>query len=152
MQDTQRTIGFLLRTLDRLLEDRFDEALERHRLSRRQWQLLTVLGDTEATLAQLDEAVAPFLDDGADETSERHLEPLLGGGLVGERSGVYRITDLGRMELRGARDTVQGLRDVTVAGLEEGEYERTLRALETMIDNLSRRRPGSLPLAARTVG
>jgi hypothetical protein len=82
--------------------------------------------------------VAPFLDDGADETSERHLEPLLGGGLVGERSGVYRITDLGRMELRGARDTVQGLRDVTVAGLEEGEYERTLRALETMIDNLSR--------------
>ncbi|GAB2737676.1 MarR family winged helix-turn-helix transcriptional regulator [Sinomonas soli] len=137
MQEPQRPIGFLLRTLDRLLEDRFDEALERHRLSRRQWQLLNVLADTQATVAQLDEAIAPLLDDGAEETSERHLEPLLGGGLVAEKGGVYRLTDLGRMELHGARDTVNGLREVTVRGLEDGEYERTLRALEAMIGNLS---------------
>ncbi|MDQ4491539.1 MarR family transcriptional regulator [Sinomonas sp. ASV486] len=136
-QDTQKPIGFLLKTLDRLLEERFDEALERHRLSRRQWQLLNVLADTEATVAQLDEAIAPFLDTPTQETSERHLEPLLGGGLVAEKAGVYRLTDLGRVELHGARETVQGIRDITVKGLEDGEYDRTVRALEAMISNLA---------------
>lgn len=137
MPDAPQPIGLLLKTLDHLLEERFDEALERHRLSRRQWQLLNVLADTEATVAQLDEAIAPFLDAQVRETSERHLEPLLGGGLVAEKSGVFRLTDLGRDELHRARETVQGLRDVTVRGLDEGEYERTLRALEAMISNLS---------------
>ncbi|MBL0706271.1 hypothetical protein JJE72_12230, partial [Sinomonas sp. JC656] len=62
MEKTQQPLGFLLKTLDGLLEDRFNEALEQHRLSRRQWQLLNVLADTEATVSQLDEAIAPFLD------------------------------------------------------------------------------------------
>ncbi|GAB3285005.1 hypothetical protein GCM10027449_29560 [Sinomonas notoginsengisoli] len=137
MQGIQQPIGFLLKTLDRLLEDRFDEALERHRLSRRQWQLLNVLADTEGTVAQLDAVIAPFLDADVQETSERHLEPLLGGGLVAEKSGVFRLTDMGREELRGARETVQGLRDVAIRGLEDGEYERTVRTLEAMIVNLS---------------
>lgn len=137
MNQTQQPLGFLLKTLDRLLEDRFDEALERHRLSRRQWQLLNVLADTESTVSQLDEAIAPFLEADAQGTSEGHLEPLLGGGLVAEKSGVFRLTDLGREELHGARETVQGLRDVSVRGLEDGEYERTLRTLEAMIVNLS---------------
>lgn len=137
MNPTQQPIGFLLKTLDRLLEERFNEALERHRLSRRQWQLLNVLADTEATASQLDEAIAPFLAADAHETSEGHLEPLLGAGLVAEKAGVFRLTDLGREELHGAREKVQGLRDVSVRGLEDGEYERVLRTLETMIVNLS---------------
>lgn len=137
MEKTQQPLGFLLKTLDGLLEDRFNEALEQHRLSRRQWQLLNVLADTEATVSQLDEAIAPFLDSAAQETSERHLEPLLGGGLVAEKAGVFRITDLGREELKGARETVQGIRDISVRGLEDGDYERVLRTLEAMIVNLS---------------
>jgi DNA-binding transcriptional ArsR family regulator len=137
MTDPQKPLGYLLKTLDRLLEERFEEALERHRLSRRQWQLLNVLADGEKTVGQLDEAIAPFLSAQSGETSERHLEPLLGGGLVAERSGVYRLTDAGRAQLRSAREAVEGLRDVTVEGLEDGEYSRTLRTLEAMIDNLT---------------
>ncbi|MBL0705078.1 hypothetical protein, partial [Sinomonas cellulolyticus] len=78
-----------------------------------------------------------LLDSAAQETSERHLEPLLGGGLVAEKAGVFRITDLGREELKGARETVQGIRDISVRGLEDGDYERVLRTLEAMIVNLS---------------
>ncbi|GAB4100218.1 MarR family transcriptional regulator [Sinomonas halotolerans] len=137
MDAPQKPLGLLLRTLDRLLEERFEEALERHRLSRRQWQLLNVLADGQETVGQLDEAIAPFLDAQAGETSERHLEPLLSGGLVAEKGGMYRLTDAGRAELRSAREAVEGLRSVTVRGLDDGEYERTVRALEAMIDNLA---------------
>ncbi|WP_430295346.1 MarR family winged helix-turn-helix transcriptional regulator [Sinomonas sp. B1-1] len=137
MTDPQKPLGYLLKTLDRLLEERFEEALERHRLSRRQWQLLNVLAEGEETLGQLDDAIAPFLNTAAGETSERYLEPLLSGGLVAEKAGVYRLTDAGRTELRTAKESVEGLRDATVKGLDDGEYERTLLALEAMIDNLS---------------
>lgn len=130
-------IGHLLRTLDKLIEERFTQALEGHRLSRRQWQLLNVLAETQSTLGQLDEAVAPFFDQATRVSSEAFLEPLLSGGLVAEKGGVFRLTDAGRTEYRKARQDVEGVRDLTVQGLEGGEYERAVRTLEKMMDNLT---------------
>ena len=105
--------------------------------SRRQWQLLQVLAETQSTLGQLDEAIAPLLDASARESSESSLEPLLRGGLVAEKGGVYRLTDAGRTEYRATREDVNGVRAVSTQGLDDGEYQRTIRTLETMIDNLT---------------
>ena len=138
MTGSQKPLGFLLRTLDRLLEERFEVGLESHQLSRRQWQLLNIVADGQKTLGRLDEAVAPFLDAHAGETSERHLEPLVGAGLVGKEAGEYRLTDAGRAGLLSARESVDGLRARRVKGLDDGEYARTLHTLEAMIGNLTR--------------
>ena len=138
MAAPEKPLGFLLRTLDRLLEERFEEALQSQQLSRRQWQLLNILADGQKTLGRLDEAVAPFLDANAGETSERHLEPLVSAGLVAKEAGEYRLTDAGRAGLRSARASVDRLRARMVNGLDDGEYARTVRSLEAMIGNLAR--------------
>lgn len=144
MPDATQPIAYLLRTLDRLLEERFTDALANHRLSRRQWQLLNVLAETQSTISQLDvatgqldAATAPTLEMSGREPSEASLEQLLSGGLVAEKGGVYRLTDAGRIEYRKALKDVQGVRDISTQGLENGEYERTIRTLETMVSNLT---------------
>ncbi|WP_115787685.1 hypothetical protein [Arthrobacter silvisoli] len=137
MPDTTQPIAYLLRTLDRLLEERFTDALANHRLSRRQWQLLNVLAETQSTINQLDVATAPNQETSSREPSEASLEQLLSGGLVAEKGGVYRLTDAGRTEYRKALNDVNGVRDISTQGLENGEYERTIRTLETMINNLT---------------
>ena len=137
MPAATKPFGHLLKTLDKLIEDRFTTVLELHRLSRGQWRLLSVLAATQSTLGQLDEAMASFPDQSTRESSDVFLEPLLSGGLVAEKGGVFRLTDAGRTEYRRAREDLEGVRDATVQGLAGGEYDRTVRVLEKMIDNLT---------------
>jgi hypothetical protein len=128
-----RPIGFLLRTLDRLIDERFDHALAGHGVTRRQWQLLNTLARTSADLDSLTAAVAPFL---AGETARPHLDPLVADGTVTRDGDTYTLTATGRATLGALAAEVRTIRDATVAGLADGEYERTVTTLETMIGNL----------------
>lgn len=136
MTNEPQELGHLLRTLDRRLDEKFAEVLSARRLTPRQWQILGVLAETRSTLGQLDEAVAPLLDAANRESSELDLKDLVGGGLVAEKAGVYHLTDAGRTQYRAVHEAIDGLREIVVQGLGDGEYERTVRALEAMIDNL----------------
>jgi DNA-binding MarR family transcriptional regulator len=131
MNTTDRPIGLLLRTLDRLIEDRFDRALGDRNVTRRQWQLLHTLAAGDRTLDELTAAVQPFLATG--ETVHRHLEPLVEAGAV---RGAYALTDSGRALHDDLVRAVGEIRDRTVAGLPDGEYQRTVATLEAMIGNL----------------
>jgi hypothetical protein len=65
-----RPIGLVLRTLDRLIDERFDRTLTGRGVTRRQWQLLNTLAGGPATLDTLTAAVAAFLDRSAGETAD----------------------------------------------------------------------------------
>ena len=58
---TPRPIGFWLKLVDRMIDEQFASTLEEHGVTRRQWQLLNILARENATVQQLDTAVAPFL-------------------------------------------------------------------------------------------
>jgi hypothetical protein len=58
---------------------------------------------------------------------------------VVRRAGdVYEMTDRGRALFDTLAHEVHVTRDLTVAGLADGEYERTLGSLQTMVENLER--------------
>jgi hypothetical protein len=129
-------IGLLLRTLDRLIDERFEQALGARDITRRQWQLLNTLAEGTRTTEALTAAVAPFLT--GQETVDRHLHPLVATGAVVRVDDGYALTDPGRTLVSSLAHEVRAVRDLTVEGLPAGEYQRTVATLETMIDNLRR--------------
>ncbi len=129
-------IGFLLRKLDDLINERFERTLGTRGITRRQWQLLRTLAEDAAVLDALTEAVFPFLDRASAETARQHLDPLAHDGLVRADGDVYSLTDTGRALVESLTGEVQAIRELTVAGLAEGEYERMIVTLQAMIGNL----------------
>jgi len=131
-----RPIGFWLKLVDRLIDERFADALEEHGVTRRQWQLLNVLSRGPATGAQLDSAVAPFLSALDDETVQEHLAELVDSGWVGLSPSGYLLADSGRTALAALASTVDRTRAVTVEGVSEQQYVQILETLERMARNL----------------
>ncbi|GAA2692010.1 MarR family winged helix-turn-helix transcriptional regulator [Actinoplanes palleronii] len=129
-----RPIGLLLRRLDQLIDERFDATLGARGVTRRQWQVLRTLEVGPGSPATLTASLAPFLATG--EPVETHLSPLLGGGYVEDRAGVYTVTAAGRDLLADLGAAVRAIRDVGTAGITADDYTRTLDTLETMIANL----------------
>ncbi|PJJ55704.1 MarR family winged helix-turn-helix transcriptional regulator [Compostimonas suwonensis] len=132
----QPPIGLLLRKLDNLVNERFERTLGTRDITRRQWQLLHTLAERPTTLDALNTAVAPFLDQAAGETAKQHLDPLAKLGLVTSTSDVYELTGAGRTLFDSLAEDVQTTRDLTVRGLADGEYDRTIANLQAMIANL----------------
>lgn len=129
-----RPIGLLLRTLDRLIDERFEHAIGARGVTRRQWQLLNLLAGGARSTAELTASVSPFL--AAGETVHPHLEPLAGTGVVRPERDGYALTDAGHMLVADLARDVEAVRDRTVAGLPDGEYRRTVATLEAMVENL----------------
>jgi hypothetical protein len=75
-----RPIGFWLKLVDRLLDERLGVALGD--LTRRHWQVLNVVQQGPVNQAGIDERVRPFLTAGATTTSEAEERPVtsLGAG------------------------------------------------------------------------
>ena len=102
--DAPRPIGFWLKLVDRLIDEQFASTLEEHGVTRRQWQLLNVLSQGDATVEQLDAAVAPFLsagvgadgEPGEPETSAEHLSELIESAWVDATATGYELTERGR--------------------------------------------------------
>ena len=144
--DAHRPIGFWLKLVDGLIDERFASTLEEHGVTRRQWQLLNVLSRGPATVEQLDAAVAPFLaagtsaadDDGvtAPETSAEHLSELIESAWVDATASGYELTERGHTAFDALSETVGTLREDLSQGLTPEQYTETVAALEQMARNL----------------
>jgi DNA-binding MarR family transcriptional regulator len=132
----QRPIGFWLKLVDRLIDERFADTLEEHGVTRRQWQLLNVLSRGQSTGAQLDATLMPFLSAVDGETINEHLSELVDSGWVALSPSGYSLADSGRNALAALASTVDKTRAVTADGISEHEYENTLGTLERMAQNL----------------
>lgn len=136
MAEQPRPIGFWLRLVDRLLDERFAEVLEEHGVTRRQWQLLNVLSGGESTVEQLDAAVGPFLAEGEGESSVEHLTELIESGWVAATPAGYELTPRGQLAFEKLSEVVGELRGSAGADVSEEEYAQTLDVLERMARNL----------------
>jgi DNA-binding MarR family transcriptional regulator len=131
-----RPIGYWLKLVDQLIDDRFDETLEEHGVTRRQWQLLGALSREDATLEQLNSEIAPFLDGDSDDSSASHLAELVESGWIALAGDTYSISEQGRVAYDRLSVVVQGIRDAVSEGFDDEEYAATLNALERMARNL----------------
>jgi hypothetical protein len=136
MAEQPRPIGYWLRLVDRLLDERFAEVLEEHGVTRRQWQLLNVLSGGEATVEQLDAAVAPFRAEGEQDSSVEHLTELIESGWVAATTAGYELTPRGLLAFEKLSEVVSELRGSAGAGISGDEYSQTLEILERMARNL----------------
>ena len=144
--DAHRPIGFWLKLVDGLIDERFASTLEEHGVTRRQWQILNVLSRGPATVEQLDAAVAPFLaastaaadEDGvtAPETSAEHLSELIESAWVDATASGYELTERGHTAFDALSETVGKLRAELSEGLTPEQYAETVAALEQMARNL----------------
>ena len=131
-----RPIGFWLKLVDRLIDERFAGIIEEHGVTRRQWQLLSVMEPGSATAEQLDQAIAPFVEPGTEETAAEHLAELVDSDWITVSGSVYSLTERGRAAFGRLQEVVDALRDQTGDGLTAEQYETTLSALEQMALNL----------------
>jgi DNA-binding MarR family transcriptional regulator len=131
----QRPIGYWLKLVDRMIDERFASTLEEHGVTRRQWQLLSVLSRGAASVEQLDAAVAPFLSvDG--ETSAEHLGELVESGWVAVVATGYEITERGETAYSRLAEVVAVNRELATEGLSDEEYERLTASLRRIAENL----------------
>lgn len=131
-----RPIGYWLKLVDHLIDERFEETLEEHGVTRRQWQLLNVLAHEDATLEQLNADIAPFLAQDDTESSASHLSELVESSWVVETAGSYSMTELGRSTFSRLAEVVQRNRDAAADGIDPDDYASTLEVLERMARNL----------------
>ena len=142
--DAHRPIGFWLKLVDGLIDERFASTLEEHGVTRRQWQILNVLSRGPATVEQLDAAVAPFLaavttssgEPGEPESSTEHLSELIESAWVDATATGYELTERGHTAFDALEETVGKLRAELSDGLTPEQYAETVAALERMSRNL----------------
>jgi hypothetical protein len=130
----QRPIGYWLGLVDNLIERQFATTLDEHGVTRRQWQLLSVLARGTATVEQLDEAVRPFFSD--DESSAEHLSELIESAWVDATPQGYEMTERGFTAYGTLSEVVAQQRSLVTQGITETEYAATVGALEKMAHNL----------------
>jgi DNA-binding MarR family transcriptional regulator len=131
-----RPIGFWLRLVDRLLEERFAEVLEEHGITRGQWQLLNVVSrGGGATAEAVERAVAPFTSADGEPVSSQ-LAELIESGWVGLGGTEYRLTKRGEVAHDRLAEVIGELRAHSTEGISSDDYASTLATLERMARNL----------------
>lgn len=95
-----------------------------------------MMAERPVTLDELSAAVASLLDYVAGETATHPLDLLMERGAVVVSGDSYEISSSGWALFRSLNERVQATRGLTVRGLADGEYDRTIVALQTMVQNL----------------
>ena len=130
-----RPIGFWLKLVDRLLDERFAAVLEEHGVSRGQWRLLNVVSEGGATAEEVERAVAPFQTDDGMSVSDQLAELIESDWVV--FGGIeYRLTERGASAHARLAEVVGELRTGSTDGISGEDYEHTVQTLERMARNL----------------
>ena len=136
----QRPIGYWLQLVNRMIDERFASTLEEHGVTRRQWQLLSILSRGTATVEQLDVAVAPFLAaatvESEPESSAEHLGELVESGWVVAVADGFDITERGSTAYTRLAEVVAANREIATEGVDPTEYDAMVATLEQIARNL----------------
>ncbi|WP_040692960.1 hypothetical protein [Nocardia vinacea] len=131
----KRMIGYLLKELDRLINERFEEDLAAGGLSRRHWQMVHSLADGARPAAEVRDGLAPFWEH--DGEWEAELTGLVNRGLIVDNAGTLELTDAGRSVHDQAFVRIGKRRRAMVEGIADERYAETIRTLEQMVANMS---------------
>jgi hypothetical protein len=142
-----RPLGYWLRTVDRLLSDRFARAFESEGLTRRDWRLMNLIDGTVPG-RRLGEGRGPSPDpDGGHDRDFRRdfshdsdhsrghrrakrLRRLAERGWIEEFEGDWRLTDSGREAKKRLAVEVDGIRAMVAEAVGPDDYTATVRSLE----------------------
>ncbi|HEX6417801.1 MAG TPA: hypothetical protein VFZ77_04870 [Acidimicrobiales bacterium] len=132
-----RPIGFWLKLVDRLVDERLAATLASEQVTRRAWQVLNVLHGAGGglTAAEVDEAVRPFLD-GAEPTTAPVLDGLRRRGWIEAHGDRYRLAEAGAAARGRLLARVSDDRRALAQGIAPHEYVATIGVLERMARNL----------------
>ena len=133
-----RPIGYWLKRLDGALERHLDSTLAGLGLSRRQWQVLNVLGSGPVASVEVGNVLGPFVpaDDGA--ALEREVAALVRNELVVLVDDCLSLTDAGLALHAEASLLIEAARRELAAGIGADEYAMAVSVLERMSNNADR--------------
>jgi predicted transcriptional regulator len=132
---SERPIGYWLKKLDRLIDQQFERRLEEAALSRRQWQLLSLLQDDPRSIPELRSELEPFLQDPPDDPSDA-LAGLTTRGWADSQDNVVSLTKTGQAQFGLIMAKVTELRQSLTVGISPQEYQATVDVLARMAANL----------------
>lgn len=132
----RRPIGFWLKLVDRLIDERLGQSLGE--LTRRHWQVLNVVHQGAVDQAVIDARVRPFLD--RESTTVREVADLRERGWIA--GDALTLTETGTTEFQHLLDAVSADRATMMAGVAPEAYATTVSTLERMARNLGWTSPG----------
>jgi hypothetical protein len=130
-----RPIGFWLKLVDRLINDQFEATLGRFDVTRRQWQILTLVATGPQSRDRVEAELRPFLDAG-EPSVDYALEGLLARGWVDADGPYFVITEIGRTQADHLGAVVRQTRDSLGHNLTPEQYDTTVATLAQMAHNL----------------
>jgi DNA-binding MarR family transcriptional regulator len=133
--DSERPIGYWLKKLDRLIDRQFELQLSTARLSRRQWQVLSLLENNPRSVPELEAELEPFLKGAAQELSDA-LAGLVTRGWAESRDNIVNLTETGRAQFEIVKATAAEVRQTLMRGIPSEEYRTTIDVLARMAANL----------------
>jgi DNA-binding MarR family transcriptional regulator len=133
-----RPIGYWLKEVDRLIEERFGRLLAEERLTRRHWQALNTIAAGPVRTADVDAALAPF-----EPTVTPVVDELVARGWVARTGVTVELTEEGRAAHATVSERVSASRKALTEGISAEEYASTVNVLERMAGNLRAATTGS---------
>jgi DNA-binding MarR family transcriptional regulator len=130
-----RPIGYWLKKLDGLIDAEFVRQLSEASLSRRQWQLLNLIGDGPRSVPELEAELEPFLQNDLDGLSDA-LFGLVTRGWADSVDNIVSLTETGQAHLELLKAKVANVRKALSAGISAEEYQATIDVLARMAANL----------------
>lgn len=142
-----RPLGFWVKLVDSLLEDSVDAAADEWGgVSRKHWQVLSMVRDGASSTAQIDAVLAPFVRTaGGSGTTAPFVDDLRRRGwlsgherLAGapEDVGSLVVTVDGENAFEEMQAVISQRREQVSAGIAARDYEVTVATLERMARNL----------------
>jgi DNA-binding MarR family transcriptional regulator len=135
MDTARRPIGYYLKQLDRLIEERFERDLATHRIARRHWQILNILHSGPTDSPALTEALRPFWT-ASGIAQQAVLDDLVQRGTVSHDSESYDLTPSGRALHAAVLERVTATRELLLDGLTADDYQTVVDTLQHMARNL----------------
>ena len=133
--DSERPIGYWLKKLDRLIDGQFVRQLGEAGLSRRQWQVLSLIEDGSRSVPELQSELEPFLRDAPDDLSDA-LSGLVTRGWADVQDNIVKLTETGQAQFELIKAKVTELRQSLTVGISPEEYQATMDVLARMAANI----------------
>jgi DNA-binding MarR family transcriptional regulator len=132
----RKPIGHWLKTLDRLLEETLDRALESEAVTRRDWQVLNALDAAPAGRDAVVDQLRPFwgVESGDPDAV---LEGLMTRGwALRDAADRYSLSPEGEAARAGLLERVNAVRAAIADGITPEQYNTTVDTLSRMAQNL----------------
>ncbi|MFF2083888.1 hypothetical protein ACFVVM_08920 [Nocardia sp. NPDC058176] len=136
-KNTTKRIGYWLLHLHQQFDAATGALLREQELTRRHWQVLHALQIGLDTVADIDEAFAPFLISDGEQTYRPIVDDFAGRGWVEVDGEQVRLTALGLAAHERAEELVNAHAAESLRGITEEEFLAANAVLAKIADNIA---------------